>query len=276
MTERTFHVESIHCDGCSSSIRDALGRLDGVNGVRPDPQTDTVAVSFDASQVDEDAIAARLAAAGFPVRGPAPARQREATKDDAGDEEAAAWWSRYGVLTAAVVVVALAGYAGYELYPRFDLPALEGAGLLVLAAGAGVASFFAPCSFPLLVTLLSRQVGGPRRDLEGASPLVFAAALAGGATAFLVLLGAVIALGGSAFAASVTFTSTVGVTLRVVVGTALILLGLVQLGVLAASSFRAVERVTKRLSRSQARLRREHPVAGFTAFGFFYLLAGFG
>jgi cytochrome c biogenesis protein CcdA len=48
--------------------------------------------------------------------------------------------------------VALTGYAGYELYPRFDLPALEGASLLVLAAGAGVASFFAPCSFPLLVT----------------------------------------------------------------------------------------------------------------------------
>lgn len=276
MPTATFHVEGVHCDGCSSSIRDALGRLDGVDDVKPDPRTDTVAVSFDASQVDEDVMAARLAEAGFPVQGPAPTRQREASKAARNGEDAPGWRSRYGVLTAAVVVVALAGYAGYELYPRFDLPALAGAGLLVLAAGAGVASFFAPCSFPLLVTLLSRQVGEPRKTERGSNPLVFASALAGGATVFLVLLGAVIALGGSAFAASVTFTSAAGVALRVTVGTALVLLGLVQLGVLAASSFRAVEGVTKRLSRSQARLRREHPVAGFTAFGFFYLLAGFG
>lgn len=29
----------------------------------------------------------------------------------------------------------MAGYAGYRLYPRFDLPAAEGAVLLLLAAG---------------------------------------------------------------------------------------------------------------------------------------------
>jgi len=177
-------------------------------------------------------------------------------------------------------VVALAGYAGYELYPRFDLPALEGAGLLVLAAGAGIASFFAPCSFPLLVTLLSRQAGrsdeGGRSDGGEGRPALFAAALAGGATLFLIVLGGLIALGGSAFAARVTFTSTVGITLRIVVGTALVILGLVQIGVLADSPFRAVERGTKRLSQKQAKLRRQHPVAGFTAFGFFYLAAGFG
>ena len=60
------------------------------------------------------------------------------------------------------------------------------------------------------------------------------------------------------------------------VGAALVLLGLVQIGVLADSPFRAVERATKHLSKKQAVLRRQHPVAGFTAFGFFYLAAGFG
>lgn len=276
MTQRTFQVESIHCDGCSSSIRDGLGRLDGVEDVQPDPRTNTVVVSFIESQVDEDAIAERLAETGFPVKLSVSERERVPSRDARDGHDTPGWWSRYGVLTAAVVVIALSGYVGYELYPRFDLPALEGAGLLVLASGAGIASFFAPCSFPLLVTLLSRQVGGARRGQRGRSPLLFASALAGGATAFLVLLGTVIALGGSAFAESVTFTSTVGITLRIVVGTALILLGLIQLGVFAASSFHAVESVTKRLNRSQAKLRREHPVAGFTAFGFFYLLAGFG
>jgi cytochrome c-type biogenesis protein len=177
-------------------------------------------------------------------------------------------------LVLAVAVVGLTGYAGYELYPRFDLPALEGAGLLVLAAGAGIASFFAPCSFPLLMTLLTRQVGRSAND-DG-RPAVFAAALAGGATLFLMLFGALIALGGSALAAGVTFTSTIGITLRAVVGATLVLLGLVQRGLMTDSPFRSVERVTKRLNRSQARLRRRHPIAGFTAFGFFYLLAGFG
>ena len=105
---------------------------------------------------------------------------------------------------------------------------------------------------------------------------MFAAAMAGGAALFLLLLGALIGLGGSAFASSVTFTSTVGIALRVVVGGALVLLGLVQIGVLTDSPFRAVERATKRLSQKQAALRRQRPVAGFVAFGFFYLAAGFG
>ena len=277
MAQRTFHVQNIHCEGCSSSIRDGLSRLNGVEAVEPNPRTNTVVVSFFESQVDEDAIAGRLAEVGFPVRSASAdgrASPREAAADGGGS--APGWWSRYGVLTAAVVIIAVAGYIGYELYPRFDLPAAEGAGLLVLAAGAGIASFFAPCSFPLLVTLLSRQVRPSARQQSAGRPLVFASALAGGAAAFLVLLGLLIALGGSAFAASVTFTSTVGITLRIVVGALLVLLGLIQLGVFAASSFHAVEAVTKRFNRSQAQLRREHPVAGFTAFGFFYLLAGFG
>ncbi len=179
---------------------------------------------------------------------------------------------RYG-LVLAVVVIALAGYAGYVVYPRFDLPALEGAGLVILATGAGIASFFAPCSFPLLLTLLSRQSGNG--GAQG-RPVRFAGAMAAGATTFLLLFGGLIALGGQALARSVTFTSTVGITLRIVVGIALVVLGLIQFGVLSDRTFRAVEPATARLNQVQARLRRRHPIAGFMAFGFFYLLAGFG
>jgi cytochrome c biogenesis protein CcdA/copper chaperone CopZ len=275
MGERTFRVDQIHCEGCTATIREALGRLEGVEKVEPDVATHTVRVAYAESRVDVPTIAERLAEAGFPAKEPVTDRE-PAGRPDGGESP---WWARYGVLTVAIVLVALAGYVGYELYPRFDLPAAEGVGLLALAAGAGIASFFAPCSFPLLVTLLSRQVGpsgrGSRRG-GGRGPLVFALALSGGAVAFLVLMGLLIGFGGSAFAASVTFTSTVGITLRVVVGSLLILLGLIQLGVFAASSFHAVETVTKRFNRSQAQLRREHPVKGFAAFGFFYLLAGFG
>ena len=83
----------------------------------------------------------------------------------------------YLLLALAVGVVALAGYGGYVLYPRFDLPAVEGAALLGLAAAAGLGSFFSPCSFPLLVALLGRAPGADS-ERSGPPPLRFAGALA--------------------------------------------------------------------------------------------------
>ena len=58
---------------------------------------------------------------------------------------------RYLALTAGVVVVGLVGYLGFVVYPGLDLSAGVGVGLIALAAAAGIASFFSPCSFPLLV-----------------------------------------------------------------------------------------------------------------------------
>jgi cytochrome c biogenesis protein CcdA len=177
---------------------------------------------------------------------------------------------RFALLAGAVAVTAVAGYAGYVAYPRFDLPASVGVGLLALAAGAGVASFFSPCAFPLLLTLLGRQVRG-----RPAAALGFAATFSLGAVAFLFLLGGLIAAGGAGLAASVTFTSGAGIAIRVVVGLALLLLGLIQAEVLPLS-FHAAERLTRPLSEAQARLRRNHPVLGVGLFGFGYLAIGFG
>lgn len=286
MAERTFEVDDIHCGGCEQGIRGGLGPAEGIEEVFPDQETNQVRVRFDESRIDEDAVIDLLAETGFPVRRVVEAKDEgsdtaetpgdSSGADDPEGEADSGRAARYGLLVAAVAIAGLAGYAGYELYPRFDLPAAEGAGLLVLAAGAGIASFFAPCSFPLLVTLLSRPAGRSKNREPAARPVVFGAALSAGAAGFLLLAGVVIALGGRAFFETVTFTSTTGRTLRIVVGALLIGLGLIQTGVLASRSFHAVEGVTKNLNRSQARLRREHPVAGYTAFGFFYLLAGFG
>ncbi len=183
----------------------------------------------------------------------------------------------YILLAAVVATLSLAGYAGYVLYPRFDLPAETGIGLLVLAAGAGIASFFSPCSFPLLVTLLGREAGAestqPRARMR--RTLGFATALALGATAFLILTGIGIALGASTLFEGVTFTSTVGRAIRLGIGTLLILLGLIQFGVIRAS-FDAAHVISTPVMRRQARLRREHQTAGFGLFGFIYILAGFG
>lgn len=183
----------------------------------------------------------------------------------------------YPLFILAVVVLAIAGYVGYELYPRFDLSAASGIGLLSLAAAAGIASFFSPCSFSLLATLLAREASGGEgpRSVATRRALRFAGALALGATLFLLLVGVVIALGGSALFGGVTFTSVAGRTIRTVVGFGLIGLGLVQLGVLSLP-FGGVAHGVMPLVRAQARLRRQRPTLGFGLYGFAYVLAGFG
>ena len=181
----------------------------------------------------------------------------------------------YWLLIAAVLLLALGGYAGYALYPRFDLPAVSGAGLLLLAATAGVASFFSPCSFPLLATLLARQVRDVERGEAWTRLLRFAAALALGATAFLVLAGGAIALGAAPLFARVTFSSMAGRILRIAVGGLLLLLGFLQVRGISPGSG-AVYALARPMVEAQARLRQERPTLAFGLFGFSYILAGFG
>lgn len=178
----------------------------------------------------------------------------------------------YAMLAAGVALLALAGYGGYVLYPRFGLPAVSGGALLVLAAGAGIASFFSPCSFPLLATLLAREAGVERRT---AKAIRFAAALSIGAGAFLLLAGVGVAFGAGALFAGVTFTSVAGKTVRSLVGLGLIVLGLMQLGVIRVS-FHGIDRLVRPLMRYQAGERRERPTRGYAVLGFGYVLAGFG
>ncbi len=268
MEQRTFEVESIHCAGCERAIRGALGKLDGVETTEPDAGTNEVHVRFDPERLDEREIRDRLADAGFPPVEPVPPAE--------GDQDGGDGFTRYLLLVLAVAAVAVAGYSGYVLYPRFDLPGVEGAAVLGLAAAAGVASFFSPCSFPLLLGILGRQaVARASADRTTARPIVFGGAMAMGAGVFLLLAGLFIALGGGALFEQVTFASPAGIAIRSVVGVVLVVLGLVQAGVLP-TPFHALERTARPMMRRQARLRREHPVAGHALFGFGYVLAGFG
>jgi cytochrome c biogenesis protein CcdA len=178
---------------------------------------------------------------------------------------------RYALLVGVTAGAAVAGYAGYVVYPRFDLPAATGASLLALAAAAGIASFFSPCSFPLAVTLLARETT-PGQQARLTRLTLW---LGLGALLFLVLVGALIAAGAGSLFKQVTFTSTPGITIRAIVGSLLVLLGLIQLNVLPVS-FLVVEEAAKPLLARQARLRRDRPALAFGLFGFGYLLAGFG
>lgn len=183
---------------------------------------------------------------------------------------------RYSLLVLAVLAVGVAGFVGYVAYPRFDLPRGTGIGLVGLAAAAGVASFFSPCSFPLLATLLIRDSQpDDARPVRVRRSLSRAIWIAAGAATFVIALGLVIAAGGAGLASSVTFDSVAGRTLRGVVGGGLIIFGLIQIGTISAN-LRRFEPATHRLLGRQAALRRRRPVAGFFVFGFAYLAAGFG
>lgn len=181
----------------------------------------------------------------------------------------------YLLLVVAALSLALLGYLGYLVYPRFDLPAGTGASLLLLSVAAGVASFFSPCGFPLLVTVVARDVTTSAAAAPMARALRAGFWLSLGAAAFVGLLGLLIAVGAGTLFASVTFTSTTGIALRATVGSLLVLLGLMQIGVLR-SAFGPVEDLVRPLLSRQAALRRDHPALGFAVLGFGYLLAGFG
>lgn len=206
---------------------------------------------------------------------------------------------RYALLAVAVIGLSLIGYIGFVVYPSLDLSAGVGAGLLVLAVAAGVASFFSPCSFPLLVGMLGRPLAERRTEEEiqrqpTGDSLIFASALSLGVVAFLTLLGAVIAFGGDALVRNVTFTSTAGRVLRISVGTFLIFVALIQLDRLNIS-LRRFEPATRAFhQRGQTplvvkgsdpfvlvdavdgRVHEQRPFLRFTLFGFGYLAAGFG
>ena len=183
---------------------------------------------------------------------------------------------RYLLVVVAILAVGLAGFIGYVVYPRFDVSRGAGVGLVGLAAAAGIASFFSPCSFPLLATLLIRDIRpGDPRPLRLRRSLGRAGWIGVGAATFVILLGLVIAAGGAGLAQSVTFNSASGRTLRGFVGVGLIVFGLIQIGTLSVN-LRQLEPAVHGLLRRQASLRRRRPAAGYMLFGFAYLVAGFG
>lgn len=179
---------------------------------------------------------------------------------------------QYFFLLLGVILLAVGGYGGYVLYPRFDLPAATGIGLLALAATAGIASLFSPCSFPLLMTLLAREAEGNGRATR---IFRFAGVFALGASLFLLLIGAAITLGAAPLFARVTFTSTAGRILRAVVGLVLIAFGLWQVRG-ESLNIGWLHELLQPLWQAQARLRRERSPLGVGLYGFGYVLAGFG
>jgi copper chaperone len=65
MSVQTFEVPAIHCEGCASTIKEALEPVEGVEGTDVDLPARRVTVRGDA---DEKVVRKVLASAGYPPK----------------------------------------------------------------------------------------------------------------------------------------------------------------------------------------------------------------
>jgi len=61
----SFHVPSMHCQGCLRTIREGLASLPGVEAVDGDVKAKRVRVLYRPDRLDETRICARLSTLGF-------------------------------------------------------------------------------------------------------------------------------------------------------------------------------------------------------------------
>ena len=177
------------------------------------------------------------------------------------------------LLFAATITVGLAGYVGFRVFRQFDVGGATGIGLAVVAATVGIAAFFSPCSFPLLLTALTRQITAePEHRTSGA--LKFASGASIGAVTFVAGFGLLLSLGGGAIANVFSIDSAQGRILRVVVGVVLIVMGLVQLRVINIR-FSGMTRLAEPVDRKRAAIGDETKFSSHVLYGFGYLAAGF-
>jgi cytochrome c biogenesis protein CcdA len=175
---------------------------------------------------------------------------------------------RFGAVAVGLLVAGLAGYVGFVAVADGDRS--SSSAIMALAAAAGFAAFFSPCSFPLLLTFLTR-----RADESIGAAAVTAIRVGLGAATLLAAIAAVTAVAGDAAATALGFDRPAGRVFRVAIGSGLIIFGLRQAR-LIRMRMRWLDRVAGRAaaifdtSQSSGRSRSDF------VYGFGYLLAGFG
>ncbi len=175
---------------------------------------------------------------------------------------------RFATVTVGLLVVGVFGYLGFVGFVESERAGTSS--VLILGALTGFAAFFSPCSFPLLLTFLTR-----RGEESRASALMSALRVGAGATLLLGILALTLAVGGSALASIVQFDRPSGRAFRLAVGIILIVLGLRQSRLI---SFRMgwMDVVARTAEGRLAPSRTATRAGGDFAYGFGYLLAGFG
>ena len=69
MEETTLEVRGMSCDGCESTVKNALEALEGVTSATADHETSEVRVSHEETTVDRDALRGTVEDVGYEVSG---------------------------------------------------------------------------------------------------------------------------------------------------------------------------------------------------------------
>lgn len=189
------------------------------------------------------------------------------------EERPRSYFFRYGLVILSIGIVTFFGYVGFVAFLKDFMPAFTLYSLYLIAIVAGVATFFSPCSFPLLPGYLSfyyRSEQGERGNTAFSRGVL--AAL--GVVSFNIVLGVVIAMLGQGVATTLSISSSNPSLLtrlfRLGIGTILIALGALQLSNVTFHN-RTIDTVAKRFSSVAKSGER-----GLYLYGFGYNLAGIG
>ncbi len=180
---------------------------------------------------------------------------------------------RYSLILVAIAAITLVGYFGFIAFLNDVMPAFSRYSLYLIAIVAGIATFFSPCSFPLLPGYLSFYYNTEEKGRNGNA--VYRGVLAAlGIVSFNLILGTIIAFLGegvaSTFSVSSANPSQLTRIFRITIGLVLASLGALQLYNFTFHT-RILDSIVKKFSRI-ARSKEQ----GLYFYGFGYNLAGVG
>ncbi len=171
-----------------------------------------------------------------------------------------------------MATITLLGYLGFVALLKNALPAFGVYSLYLLSVVSGIATFFSPCSFPLLPGYLSLYYDAGSSERKQA--LERGALAAAGVVTFTVILGVVVALLGQGVASSFSISnpspSLFTRVIRIGLGAILVSLGALQLSNFTFHNH-ALDSLTGRFY-SEARAGNR----GLYLYGFGYNAAGIG
>ncbi len=182
-------------------------------------------------------------------------------------------------LILATVAVVATGYGVFLYFLKGFSPTSGSLSLMIFAVVAGIATFFSPCSFPLMPGFLTRHIqlaSGARQRTRTISTLSNGLAAAGGVLLFDLTLGLVILILGLTFGGTLAISnSSPNIYVRTLRGSVgLILIGLGLLGLRGVGIFHAV--VLNSFGRIVTEKGQVGPRLEMFAYGFGYVSIGIG
>ncbi len=180
---------------------------------------------------------------------------------------------RYSLIIISVTLITLLGYLGFVAFLKDVMPAFNYYSLYFLAVVAAVATFFSPCSFPLLPGYLSVYYETDEHA-ERKQALRRGLLAAAGVVTFTLIIGVVIGLLGqgvaNSFSVSSPSPSLFTRIFRIGLGAVLLSLGAIQLSNLTFHSH-PLDTLTKRFYSAAMTGNK-----GLYLYGFGYNAAGIG